>query len=209
MDDLTETLVLANFVQILTSSAFIIIMWNLLSRLFSVLYDWLSLYFNTIKYEYCVDLASLNVDDRLLAGYLLVRNGSDAYIQNVASEKDKKHTELQNKKINTIIEHLRGSSSIKYNFNVHKRLGTQLKCFIEGPNRESLESVIKAITADDKLELDEVGQTVRTKKWIAWFIVKDFPKVESADGIRNNLIYPYCQNNSTLDDPHGDAGFAS
>lgn len=63
---------------------------------------------------------------------LLIRFGTDKYIKDMASDREKHDGRLRNK----TIEGLYNNGKVIYSIPLHKRIGTQFKCYLEVPTKQ-------------------------------------------------------------------------
>ena len=120
---------------------------------------------------------------------LLVRYGSDAYLRYQADEGDRK---IGRPRYNTLSMKLslsnNGELTLKWNLPLHRRLGTQFRCYIDrnikGTRAEDLIDMLRHYDEIEILE-SEVEEPRRI-----YFLLKRFPVITSAEGFRQNMVYP-------------------
>lgn len=72
---------------------------------------------------------------------LLIRFGTDSYIKDMASESEKHDGRLRNE----IIVGSCDNGNLSYTISLHKRIGTQFKCYLELDTKEEIESIVEKI----------------------------------------------------------------
>jgi hypothetical protein len=120
---------------------------------------------------------------------LLVRYGSDDYLRGMAGEPDRqvgrpRYTTLPMKLALSRV----GEVTLHWSLPVHRRMGSQFRCYIEvrpgGSSPEVLTGMLKHYDEIEVLE-PEVASPSRV-----YFLLKRFRVVTNAEGIRHNFVYP-------------------
>jgi hypothetical protein len=120
---------------------------------------------------------------------LVVRYGTDQYFQHLASDRERHDGKLQNKTIPLQVIH-EDSTSPKLGIllPVHKRLGTQFKCFADINDPARIDEFI--------LEFSKCNRISRLSKSSSqfhnrvYFILNDFGTAKTVDGFINNICLP-------------------
>ncbi|WP_135501795.1 hypothetical protein [Roseovarius aestuariivivens] len=120
--------------------------------------------------------------------YLFIRYGNDTYLRELASDQEKHHGKLQNRVYAVTVDPpLNGVRRIRVKLRVHKRLGTQFKFFVDVKGETG--PVISYLESHDNIYKVEASPRPGDKKRV-FFLVKDYPEIETVDGFRNNMIFP-------------------
>ncbi len=121
---------------------------------------------------------------------LVVRYGTDQYIEHMASDREKHDGRLQNMVLPVHVNRNGQSVSFEVDLPVHKRLGTQFKCFVDVPMggpaaeiKEFLASLPEIHEVSDSSSLDG-GNRI-------FFLIKRFASVTTVDGFSNNMCFPH------------------
>jgi hypothetical protein len=129
---------------------------------------------------------------------LVIRYGSDAYLQQLASDQERFEGRLR-LEVETFplrLDRQNASYSGEIRLKVHRRLGTQFKLFFEVENGRAAARTARMLK---KLEsVAEVSISHYGGKPKVWFLLKRFHIVTSTDGvrreggpeIRNNFYFP-------------------
>ena len=120
---------------------------------------------------------------------LLVRHGSDDYLRTMAGEADKQagRTRYDTIKMKLSLSAI-GEVILQWSLPVHRRLGTQFRCYIDiragGAGGEVLTGMLRHY---DEIEVlpSEVASPIRV-----YFLLKRFRTIPSADGGRQNFVLP-------------------
>ena len=120
---------------------------------------------------------------------LLVRYGSDEYLRTMAGEADKQAGRTRYEIIGMKISLSPiGEVILQWKLPVHRRLGTQFRCYIDiradGAGTEVLTGMLRHY---DEIEVltSEVGTPTRV-----YFLLRRYRTVASADGGRQNIVLP-------------------
>jgi hypothetical protein len=120
---------------------------------------------------------------------LLVRYGSDEYLRGMAGEADRhvgrpRYIRL---KVHLSLSAV-GEMALRWTLPVHRRMGTQFRCFVElrpgGSPAEVITGILKHYDAI------EVAQPDPASPGRVYFLLRRFPTITSAEGVRNNFVRP-------------------
>lgn len=115
---------------------------------------------------------------------LLVRYGTDEYIRSMASEQEKYDGRLRNKMIDCLYE----NGKLSFTIPVHKRIGSQFKCFMEVPSESEARDIIEK---QSKLkEIYDLSHSSSQNRNRIYFLLRDYGETVTVDGLKNNMIYP-------------------
>lgn len=128
---------------------------------------------------------------------LIVRYGTDQYIEKMASEIDRQNGQLQNRIIGVkaATRTTDGNTEFTLELPVHRRMGTQFKCFAEvsnkvaAPEREALVKVIDAFITSSNIATD-ISASSSEHEHRVYFLLKRFAAVTTVDGFQNNHCFP-------------------
>lgn len=121
---------------------------------------------------------------------LIVRYGTDSYIEHLASDRERHDGRLQNRAIDVHVEtHSDGSSSFRLRIPVHKRLGTQFKCFVDVEDVSRTTDVLEFLEGCYSIVSAEHSSSPLHPHRL-YFLLRDFDVVESIDGHKNNMCFP-------------------
>lgn len=121
---------------------------------------------------------------------LIVRYGTDRYIEHLASEREKDDGRLQNRTIEIPIKvQADGSTSFELRIPVHKRLGTQFKCFVDVTDQAQVNTVLNFLGGCPSIVSPDLSSSPLHRHRI-YFLLRDFATVKSIDGHDNNMCYP-------------------
>lgn len=120
---------------------------------------------------------------------LIIRFGTDSYLQGLASESDKFDGRLQNKVIPiNIRKTANGTAQCVLNLPVHLRIGTQFKCFAEVNSSADLNTALASLEACERIY--DVSKSSSQFRHRVYFLLKDFSVCQSVDKINNNMCFP-------------------
>lgn len=167
------------------------IVWTVASRVTQEIYFKLAL--RTRKFEFLLT-ADEGVPENIESlNLLFIRYGNDTYLTNLASDQEKYHGRLRNKVIKVLDRPPESAQPIRVNINVHRRLGTQFKFFIEvrGDPQAAIDYLTKHDTISDISSRERpairLGEVPRHR---IFFLVDRLDVVETVDGFKNNFIFP-------------------
>ena len=120
---------------------------------------------------------------------LLVRFGTDDYLRNMAGPGDR---DVGRPRYATAAMSLSlsptGEVILQWSLPVHRRLGTQFRCFIETRHGVAGPSVLTGMLKHyDEIEI--LDAAVENPQRV-YFLLKRFPVVTTAEGIRQNFVLP-------------------
>jgi len=118
---------------------------------------------------------------------LLVRYGTDSYIEKLASDEERHEGRLRLKLIPVDVEFDNGNVFFVLNLPVHKRLGTQFKCFVVVSSLDEVQNVVEILQAC--AHVSDVKQSDSQYKNRIYFLLDQFAVVDSIDNIKNNFVY--------------------
>jgi hypothetical protein len=120
---------------------------------------------------------------------LHVRYGTDQYLSTLASDQEKFEGRLKN---NVLPIKLRfdnqGNALFSLSLPLHKRIGTQFKCFVTVAREEALASVQQFLADCDRIKDISVSKSIRSNR--IYFLLDRFDEVKTVDGHTNNMVYP-------------------
>ena len=121
---------------------------------------------------------------------LIVRYGTDLYVEHLASDREKHDGRLQNRRIAVpITAHPDGSTTFRLRIPVHKRLGTQFKCFVDVQDPSKATEVLEFLSDCHSIVSPEHSSSPLYPKRI-YFLLRAFDVVESIDKHKNNMCFP-------------------
>ncbi len=120
---------------------------------------------------------------------LVVRYGTDDYTREMASDSEKFEGRLQNRalRITKLSQH-NGKFSLTMKLPVHKRLGTQFRCFVNVPEGSDTSSLSHAVSSQRQLSNPDLCETLAGFR--IYFLLRHLPVVKTVEGIENNHLYP-------------------
>jgi len=121
---------------------------------------------------------------------LIIRYGTDRYIERLASDRDRQDGRLQNRVIDVPIEvNDDGSTTFRLRVPVHKRLGTQFKCFADVQDASKIDEVMVFLSnCENVVSPDRSSSPLHPHR--IFFLLRAFDVVESVDGHSNNMCLP-------------------
>ncbi len=169
------------------------VVWNILRYVFSTAADMLDV--TTSKQRIVIARGLTRHDyEQVRKGIrawhlLLVRYGTDEYLRTMAGEADRHagRTRYDVIKMKLALSPT-GEVTLSWSLPVHRRLGTQFRCYIDiragGAGGEVLTGMLRHY---DEIEVlpSEVAEPTRV-----YFLLKKFRTVPSADGGRQNIVLP-------------------
>ena len=189
-----EPIVLLGFVLDVGLAAFIVCMtWFTLKFLGAFIVDALEV--QTTKHRLVIARGLTRHDfeqvRKAIRGWklLLIRYGSDEYLRTMAGEGDRnvgrpRYTSIAMK----LSLSPTGEVLLSWSLPVHRRLGTQFRCYIDTKKGDMGPSVLTGMLRHyDEIEVvePEVAEPSRV-----YFTLKRFPVVITAEGLRQNLVRP-------------------
>jgi hypothetical protein len=120
---------------------------------------------------------------------LVVRYGTDDYLRNMAGPGDR---EVGRPRYATVAMALSLSATgevvLQWSLPVHRRLGTQFRCYIETRPDSTAPAVLTGMLKHYD-EIDVLESAVENPRRM-YFLLKRFPIVATPDGIRQNFVLP-------------------
>ncbi len=122
---------------------------------------------------------------------LIIRYGTDSYIQHMASDRERQDGKLQNRKIKVPISlNPDGSANFELRIPIHGRLGTQFKCFVDITDEHKVSDVMNFLHGCPSIAEPEVSSSAFHRTRI-FFLLKDFAVLTAIDGLKNNMCFPH------------------
>ncbi len=120
---------------------------------------------------------------------LLIRYGSDEYLRSMAGEADRNVGRPRYASIPMRLSlSPTGEVLLSWALPVHRRLGTQFRCFIDTRKGDMGPSVLTGMLKHyDEIDVVEPEVPEPTR---VYFTLKRFPVVTTAEGVRHNLVRP-------------------
>ncbi len=115
---------------------------------------------------------------------LVVRYGTDEYIKSMANDQEKYDGRLRNDIIE--IDHQKGR--LDFVIPLHKRIGTQFKCFLEVESKEQAEKIVQ--NAKNFSGIYDLSLASSQHKNRVFFLLNDYGETTTVDGLKNNMIFP-------------------
>ena len=120
---------------------------------------------------------------------LHVRYGTDRYLSTLASEQEKYEGRLKNVVLPIKVEFDRsGNALFTLRLPVHKRIGTQFKCFVSVRREDALGNVEAFLNSCDRIKDVSVSRSVKSNR--IYFLLDRFDAIPTIDGHINNMVYP-------------------
>lgn len=186
-----DTLAQLSIKELLLNSAILAIVFRTVWGVFSEVTNHIRHIFSKRILSYEIDLGQYHPEFNGVIDFycLLIRYGTDSYLQGLASERDKFDGRLQNKIIPIKVEESdSGNARFILSLPIHQRMGTQFKCFAEVRSSKDLEVASKALNACERIY--DISKSSSQFKNRVYFLLKDFGTSKSVDGIENNVCYP-------------------
>ncbi len=125
---------------------------------------------------------------------LLVRYGSDQYLERMASDSEKYFGRLRNEIID--VEVVRDEAAGVINFvlrlPVHQRLGTQFKCFVDVLDRTRLQAAVDFLNQSEQITDVSCSAGPRGDARIYFLLnVPGCAVVKTVEGYENNICFPH------------------
>jgi len=119
---------------------------------------------------------------------LLVRYGTDSYIEKLASDEERYEGRLRLKLIPVEVQFdATGNVFFVLKLPVHKRLGTQFKCFAVVTKIDEVAKVVEILEACKHVK--DVKPSDSQYRNRIYFLLDHFAEVDSIDNIKNNFVY--------------------
>lgn len=121
---------------------------------------------------------------------LIIRYGTDPYVERLASDRERQDGRLQNRVIRLPIrEHQDGSTTFRLRIPVHRRLGTQFKCFVDVGDPSKVQEVLAFLSKCPSISSPGCSSSPLHPQRI-YFLLSTFDVVQSIDGHDNNMCFP-------------------
>jgi len=128
-------------------------------------------------------------DDFIDFKCLIIRYGTDQYFQHLASDREKHDGKLKNKTIDLKVIHKQSNlPELGLLLPVHKRLGTQFKCFAEIKDPKRIDEFIEEFSKCKKITALSKSKSLFHNR--VYFLLNDFGTAKTVDGFTNNLCLP-------------------
>jgi len=122
---------------------------------------------------------------------LIVRYGSDQYIEHMASDREKHDGRLLNEVLRVQVERSDdGLVSFFLDLPVHKRLGTQFKCYVDVQPGGPKDAVLEFLSSHDEIHDVSTSSSLKGGERI-YFLLKKFATVTTVEGFQNNMCFPH------------------
>jgi len=120
---------------------------------------------------------------------LLIRYGTDSYIRFMASDTEKYDGRLQNRVIPISVSR-QGEAGAQFEIRlpVHRRIGTQFKCFAEAKDPSKIPWLEGVLAQCDRVH--DVSRSSSQFRNRLYFLLSDFGTTETVDEITNNMCFP-------------------
>jgi hypothetical protein len=115
---------------------------------------------------------------------LVVRYGTDEYIKSMANDQEKYDGRLRNE----IVDATHTNGVLSFNIPLHKRIGTQFKCFLEVDTKEEAEEIVKQCDKFDGIY--DLSFSSSQHKNRVFFLLKDYGETLTVDKLKNNMLFP-------------------
>jgi hypothetical protein len=122
---------------------------------------------------------------------LIVRYGSDQYIEHMASDREKYDGRLLNEVVKVVVDRsVDGSVAFSVDLPVHKRLGTQFKCYVDVHPDGPKDAVLEFLSSHDEISDVSASSGLKGGERI-YFLLKKFATVTTVEGFKNNMCFPH------------------
>jgi hypothetical protein len=169
----------------------------ILTVLVRLVWSVISVLLNKIRYlwmkkvqSFVIPLESSETIDSLTRFYcLVIRYGTDNYIRDMANDQEKYDGRLQNKIIPiNVRKDKENNLSLKLKLPVHKRIGTQFKCFAEVQDSRKVDELCSILEKCRRVY--DISKSSSQFKNRIYFLLQDFGTVKTVEGIENNMCFP-------------------
>jgi hypothetical protein len=118
-----------------------------------------------------------------------VRFGSDQYLSSLASDQEKYEGRLRNKILPIEMRFdASGNAIFTLRLPLHKRIGTQFKCFVTVRREDAVEAVKQFLQGCDRINNLSVSKSVKSNR--IYFLLDRFDQVTTVDDHINNMAFP-------------------
>jgi hypothetical protein len=183
--------------QILAGSAVITaainVIWFCTSSLISRFLHWWNAKSKVCQIDFSRGINKANYEKltKLISGFycLVVRYGTDQYVGSLASDQERYEGRLKNEKRKISVRFDdKGNAILTLNLPVHKRMGTQFKCFAEAKGDEFVEETVAFLKNCDRIREVSVSKSIHTSR--IYFLLDRFDEVTTIEGFKNNIVLP-------------------
>lgn len=116
---------------------------------------------------------------------LVIRYGTDLYIQHMANDQEKYDGRLRN----NVIDCDYTDGKLSFFVPLHKRLGTQFKCFVDFEHEDDVKNILKH--KDEFTRVHSIDESSSPYEHRLYYLLRDYGDVETIDGFKNNILMPY------------------
>lgn len=187
----------AVLMQILAGSAVVTavinVIWFIMSGTLRRLQHWWNTKSIVYPIEFQRGINKTNYEEiiKFIDGFycLVVRHGSDQYISTLASDQEKYEGRLKNKILPIRVSFDKsGNAILTLTLPVHKRMGTQFKCFVDLKDTNSVGQAQELFDNCDRIGEVSISKSVRSNR--IYFLLDRFAEVTTIDFLKNNIIFP-------------------
>ncbi len=184
-------------IQILAGSAVVTaainVIWFFMSRALSRLLHWWNAKSMVCHIDFSRGINKENYGNltKLISGFycLIVRYGTDQYVGSLASDQEKYEGRLKNEKRKISVRFDNdGNAVLTLTLPVHKRMGTQFKCFAEARSDAFVEPAVRFLENCDRIREVSVSKSIYSNR--IYFLLDRFGETMTVDGFKNNIILP-------------------
>jgi len=194
---INSLLTTSNIVQIIAGSALITtvinVIWYLVTAFIKSFQYWISARSKSFDVNFMRDIDKDRYADFNTLCYgincLIIRYGTDQYISTLASDQEKYEGRLQNRLIPIKVSVTSSGTGIfSLNLPVHKRIGTQFKCFAVARDAQSVRNLKEFLENCEGLSEVSISHSIHSNR--IYFIIDRFGVVNTVEGIQNNMVFP-------------------
>ncbi|MDP3833675.1 MAG: hypothetical protein Q8Q82_06910 [Hydrogenophaga sp.] len=169
------------------------IFWKLASDFLKVTEEWLSKKPKKIKIVIAKSDGIFNIK-KVKPRCLIVRYGTDQYIERIASDSEKYTGRLRNTVIDISVSQSSADSAVYFTLSlpVHRRLGTQFKCFVDVLDDSKKEAVINFLSQSPQISNPSTSASAHGTSRIYFLLkVPECTTVTTVEGYANNMCFPH------------------
>ena len=120
---------------------------------------------------------------------LIVRYGTDDYMSKIASDDEREVGRLQNKVRPVELKFdEQGEGILVLKLRVHKRLGTQFKCFVVVPQMANMDQIMTRIRECNHVVDVQISHSQFRDR--IYFLIDKFFRATTVEGITTNVVFP-------------------
>ena len=169
----------------------------ILTVLVRIVWSVISVLLNKIRYlwmkkaqPFVIPLESSEIIDSLTRFYcLVIRYGTDNFIRDMANDQERFDGRLQNKIIPiNVRKDKENNLSLELKLPVHKRIGTQFKCFAEVQDSRKVDELSSILEKCRRIY--GISKSSSQFKNRIYFLLQDFGTVKTIEEIENNMCFP-------------------